>query len=353
MKALRWYARGDVRYEDVPEPTPGPGQVKAKIHYTGICGSDLHEYEAGPIFIPLKPHPLTGAMPPIILGHEFTGRVVELGAGVMDLKIGDRVTGDCLWTCGKCYYCLRGRPNLCVSAAATGFHADGTMAEYLVAPAYTFYRLPELVSDELGALAEPLAVAFHAVRQSRLQVGNSVAIMGAGPIGCAVVLAAKAAGASQIYVSEFSKGRREMGLGIGATAVIDPSENDPVKVIQDFTKGLGADIVFDCVGSGDSPPVSVRCARTAGTVVILGISAEMTSIRFNDVVMEERTIIGSIAYAYEIPSVLQMMSNGAIESSKLITGRIKLGEVVEKGFRELIKNKDAHLKILVESPGWS
>lgn len=352
MKAIRWHARRDVRYEDVPEPTPGPGQVKAKIHYTGICGSDLHEYEAGPVFIQSTPHPLTGTMAPIILGHEFTGRVVELGEGVSGLKIGDRVTGECLWTCGKCYYCKRSRPSLCQSVAGTGLNVDGSMAEYMVAPAYTFYRLPDSISDEIGALVEPLAVAFHAIRQGRLQVGDSVAIVGGGPIGCAVTLAAKVAGASKIYVSEYSKGRREMALAMGATVVIDPAEGDPVAAIRDFTNGLGADVAFDCVGHRDSPPIAIKCARWAGTVVIVGVFSELSSIHFNEVVLGERTIVGSSAYAIEPSFVLEMIAKGTIEPSKFITGRIQLKDVVEKGFEELLKNKDAHLKILVESPNW-
>ena len=247
MKALRWHARHDVRYDDVPEPKPGPGQVKAKIHYAGICGSDLHEYEAGPIFIQTTPHPLTGTKAPLTLGHEFSARVVEVGGGVTAFKPGDRVTGENKWACGKCSYCRKGMA--CLIEAYTGLSVDGSLAEYLVAPDYSYYKLPDSISDELGALAEPLDVAFHGVRQGRLQVGDTAAIVGAGPIGCCTILAAKAAGASKIYVSEYSKRRRENAMAMGATAVIDPADGDPVKAIQDLTDGLGADVSFELRGS--------------------------------------------------------------------------------------------------------
>lgn len=352
MKAIRWHAREDIRYEDVPEPTPGPGQVKAKIHYTGICGSDLHEYEAGPIFIPLTPHPVTGSMAPIILGHEFTGKVVELGEGVAGFNVGDRVTGDCLWICGECYYCMRSRPSLCPSQAATGLSVDGSMTEYMVAPAYTFYKLPESVSDEIGVLVEPLSVAFHAIRQGKLHVGDSVAIVGAGQIGCSVILAAKVAGASKIYVVEYSNGRREMAMEMGATMAIDPAEGDPVQTILDLTGGLGADVSFDCAGQKSSPPIALQCARPGGTVVIVGIFAETSPIHFNDVVFGERNIVGCAAYAYETSFVIDMIANGTIQPSTLITGKIELKDVEKRGFKELIKNKDRHLKIIVESPNW-
>lgn len=195
MKALRWYGKEDVRYVDVDEPKPGSGQAKVKIHYTGICGSDLHEYEIGPVFIPLEPHPLTNSKAPITLGHEFSGKVVEVGAGVNTLKPGDRVTGDCMWVCGECYYCKHSMLSLCDVASFTGLTVDGSFAEYLVAPDYTFYKIPDTVSDELAALVEPFEVAFHAVRQSNMRLGDTVAIVGAGPIGDVVLLSAKAAGA--------------------------------------------------------------------------------------------------------------------------------------------------------------
>jgi len=354
MKALRWHGRNDVRYEDVPDPSPSLGQAKVKIHYTGICGSDLHEYHAGPIFIPLEPHPLTGSMAPLTLGHEFSGRVVEVGEGVTSLKAGDRVTGDCMWVCGDCYYCKRSMPSLCVKAAFTGLSVHGSMAEYLVAPDYSFYKIPDSVPDDIAALTEPLAVAVHAVRKSKLQVGATVAIVGAGPIGDCCLLAAKASGASKVFLLEYSKMRREMAMGMGATAVIDPNEGDPVAQVRELTDGLGADVVFECVGHRDSPPLAIKLARNAGTIAIVGIFEEASpGMHFGDVVFGEKTIVGCLAYAREAPFVLEMVADGRIDASKLITKRIQLKDTVEQGFEELLTNKEANLKVLLESPNWS
>jgi (R,R)-butanediol dehydrogenase/meso-butanediol dehydrogenase/diacetyl reductase len=238
VKALRWYAKEDLRYEDVPEPSPSPGQVKVKVHWTGICGSDLHEYQTGPVFVCTEPNAMTGRCAPITLGHEFSGKVVEVGKGITSFKVGDRVVGDCIWSCGTCYYCMRNLPNLCFKAAYTGFHADGSLAEYVVVPDYTLYRLPDSISDEIGALTEPLAVGIHAVRRSGLQIGETIVIIGAGTIGISTLLAAKAAGASKVYILEISKPRGERALAMGATVVINPKEVDPVKQVCELTAGV-------------------------------------------------------------------------------------------------------------------
>ena len=167
MKALRWYGREDLRYEDIPEPSPGSGQVKVKISLAGICGSDLKEYAEGAGLIQLDKVPLT-------IGHEFAGRVAALGEGVTDFEVGERVSGVGYWICGQCFYCKRGIYNLCLNSKFTGAHLDGCMAEYLISPSYSLYKLPDSVSDEAGAMVEPLAVAIHAVRQGNVHPGDNV-----------------------------------------------------------------------------------------------------------------------------------------------------------------------------------
>jgi (R,R)-butanediol dehydrogenase/meso-butanediol dehydrogenase/diacetyl reductase len=350
MKALRWYGKQDLRYEDIPEPRATPGRVKVRVAWTGICGSDLHEYEAGPLFISMEPHPLTGRMAPLTIGHEFSGRVVEVGEGVTSLKPGDRVTGDCNWVCGKCYYCTRNMPNLCVMAASTGFHADGSMAEYIVVPEYTLYKLPDSISDEVGALTEPLAVGVHAVRRSKLQIGDTVAIVGGGTIGICTLMASRAAGASKIYVVEISRLRAERALALGATALINPEDGDAVEQLRDITDGMGADISFDCVGLPITGPLSVELARKAGTAVILGMSWKPSpEFSFIRIMLTEKVVLGSIGYQRDTPAVIDEIVNGNIEPSCLITGKVRLRDAVEKGFQELISNQEKHLKILIQS----
>ena len=155
MKAAIWYKKGDIRIEDIPEPKPGVGQVKVRIKACGICGSDLHEYTDGPFIIPSKPHPLTGREGgPVVLGHEFSAEVVEVGDQVEQFIPGDRVTMSALIVCGTCHYCRRGAYNMCLKLGSTGFAADGGFAEYAVVPYYALYKLPDSVTDDMGAFVE-------------------------------------------------------------------------------------------------------------------------------------------------------------------------------------------------------
>ena len=232
MKALRWYASKDVRYEDAPEPSLCPGMLKIKVTLAGICGTDLKEYTSGPILIPLGKAPLT-------MGHEFAGTVADVGKGVKGFKVGDRVSGVGYYYCGDCYVCKKGLYNLCVNQGFTGLLTDGCMAEYFLIPDYACYKLPDNVSDEQGSLVEPLAVALHAIGQARVKPGDTVAVLGDGAIGLCSVLAAKVAGASAVYLIAKHKGRGRLAARMGAAAVIYTSEGDPVKQLQAMTDGIG------------------------------------------------------------------------------------------------------------------
>ena len=181
MKALRLYGGKDVRLENIPEPEPGPEDIKIKVKWCGICGSDVHEYEMGPFLVPVKkPHPRTGKLAPIVGGHEFSGEVVKVGGNVKNINIGDRVTVRPTLPCYKCYYCKQGRHIQCVILGTIGGAADGAFAEYMVAPFDNVYKLPDSLSYEAAAFAEPLACAVHAVNRSRMRLGDAVAIIGAG-----------------------------------------------------------------------------------------------------------------------------------------------------------------------------
>ena len=188
MKALVFYGHDDMRYEDVPEPSPGPGQVKIRVRWAGICGTDLIEYKWGPYWVTTELNPVSGRCVPLTLGHEYSGVVVELGENVTQHKVGDRVAGDCIWYCGKCYFCLKGQQYNCLNGCYTGGQADGAFAEYLVGPEYIFYTIPDSVSDEFGALAEPIGNAFQMVRKGGVQLGDTVAILGGGMFGLAINL---------------------------------------------------------------------------------------------------------------------------------------------------------------------
>jgi len=341
MKALRWYARKDLRYEDVPEPSPGPGQLKIKVALAGICGTDLKEYAYGPVLIPPAKVPLT-------MGHEFAGTVAAVGKGVKGFKVGDRVSGVGNYYCGECYVCKKGLYNLCVNQIFTGIHVDGCMAEYFVLPAYACYKLPDSVSDELGALVEPLAVALHAVSQAHVNPGDTVAIVGDGAIGLCSLLAAKSAGASEVYVIAKHKGRGGLAAKLGATAVIYSGEGNPIKKLQELTGGIGTDAAIECVGRPETPQLAVECTRRGGIAVIVGIFEKPGMIDFSTITFTEKTMVGSSIYVHEGRTAIDLMADKRIDPSPLISSVVPLKDAAKNGFEELINNKEANIKVLLQ-----
>lgn len=350
MKAAVWHGKKDVRVENVPEPpAPGKDEVKIKVFQTGICGSDLHEYDAGPIFIPTEdPHPLTGRKAPVILGHEFSGEVVEIGEGVTNVSVGDRVAPDAAQHCGECYMCKVNRYSVCEQLAFTGLMTDGSFAEYVNVPAYTCYKLLPELSNEAGALVEPLAVGIHAIRQGKLLLGDTVAVVGAGTIGLVTIQAARAAGASKVFAIELSKDRKEKAKGLGAI-VLDPTETDVVAEIQEQTDGQGVDVAVECIGKAETVNTGIQCAKRGGKIVVVGIFEKPGEINYNDLVFQEKEVIGSLAYCGEFDAAIALLADGRIKAEPLITGKIKLDDIVENGFEELLRNRDSNIKILVES----
>ncbi len=340
MKALRWHGRKDLRYEDIPEPSPAPGQLKIKVSLVGICGTDMTEYANGPVMIPADKVPLT-------VGHEFVGHVVALGEGVGGFSIGDRVSGVGYWYCGECYCCKQGYYNTCLNLGFTGLLTEGCMAEYFVIPAYACYRLPESVSDEAGAMVEPLAVALHAVHQGRVQVGDTVAVVGDGTIGLCAVLAARVAGAAAVYLIAKHKGRGELGRKMGAAEVIYLDDGDPVERLTKLTDGIGADIALECVGNPDTPQLAVNLTRRHGTAVIVGVFDKPGMIDFNTLMFTERTMVGNSIYIDEGKTAIELMADGRIDPTPMITATVPLEDAVVEGFEQLLNNKESNIKVLL------
>jgi len=341
MKGLMWYGERDLRYTDIPEPSPGPNQVKVRINLAGICGSDLERYDHGSFMIGPSKVPIT-------LGHEFAGRVVELGEGVTDFKIGDRVTGIVYWLCGQCYFCRRGLNNLCLSSDTTSVTKDGCMAEYMVAPTYALYKLPDLVSDEIGTLVEPLAVGIHAVRQGNVHHGDTVVIVGDGTIGLCTLLAARAAGASRAYIVSKHKGRGRLASSFGAIEVIYINEGNTVSRILELTGGLGVDIAIESVGRPEAPQLAVNLVRRGGRVVLTGHYDTPIPFNFGTLTFSEKTILGSNTYIDEASAAIAMLADGRIDASRLITSIVPLKDAVELGFEKLLNDKENNIKILLK-----
>ncbi|HSX66224.1 2,3-butanediol dehydrogenase [Nocardioides sp.] len=350
MKAARFHGRGDIRIDEVPEPATLPGTVKVEVEWCGICGTDLHEYLEGPIFAPTPdaPHPLTGESYPMQLGHEFAGVVVELGEGVTDLRIGDRVVVEPYIVCGRCDACQQGRYNVCATLGFVGLSGGGGgFSRYVVAERRWVHPLGELGTD-VGALVEPLAVAYHAVRLSGVQPGQTGLVFGAGPIGLVTAASLRAVGVEDVIVVEPAAVRKAKAPGAGASEIIDPRDGDVVEAVMELTKGRGADVSFECAGIDAVLASAIRSTRVGGTVVNLAIWGHEASVAMNDLVFREVNVVGSLAYCNDHPDTIRLIQDGKVEPHQFITGRIGLDDIVEKGFEELIANKEENVKILVQ-----
>jgi (R,R)-butanediol dehydrogenase/meso-butanediol dehydrogenase/diacetyl reductase len=348
MKAAVWHGKGDIRIEEITDPTPGEGQVKARIKACGICGSDIHEYRDGPFLIPIKPHPLTHREGgPLILGHEFSAEVVELGEGVSTLQKGDRVVCNPLIYCGSCHYCRRGQYIMCTKLGTVGLAEDGAFAEYGVFPAYGLHKLPDEVTDDMGAFVEPLAVALHGVNRSGLRIGHSAAVIGAGPIGLLVMQACLAAGAEKVFVIEPIKARRDLAAKTGARAVLNPTEADPGKEIAKLTDGLRVDIAFDCVGSQPSFDTAVKVTGRRAAICVVGLALKPIQVPFIRLWGHEKTVTFSSGYEDEFPAAIACLADKRVRVEELISDRIALEDLVSKGIEPLIHQGEKYIKILV------
>ena len=341
MKAAVYRGKRNLPIEDVPKPTAKPGWVVLNVAYNGICGSDLHAYVAGEDL---------GMPTGITIGHEFDGTVVELGEGVTRVHEGDKVVVAPLVYCGTCYYCRRGQYNLCEKMGFYGTSADGGLAPYVTVPQDVLFPLPSNLSLQEGALTEPLAVAYHAVRMSRLAPGESAFISGAGPIGLSAIASAKAAGATTIIVSEISTVRRQKAEELGATHVLNPTDTDVMSAVLDLTHGLGTDVALEAAGVEAALDTALRATRKAGRFVQIALWGANPHVNMMMNVMKETEMRFAVGYSFveEFPELLSLMSAGIIEPKKLITDVISLDDVVPAGFEELLRNRDTHAKILVD-----
>ncbi|UCC17216.1 MAG: zinc-binding dehydrogenase, partial [Dehalococcoidales bacterium] len=222
------------------------------------------------------------------------------------------------------------------------------MAEYLVLPEYSLYKLPDSVSDEAGAIVEPIAVAVHAVRIGKVALGDKVAIVGDGIIGLCTLLAAKAAGASEIHLAAKHKGRGERALSMGVSTVTYISEGDTVQRIRQLSGGLGVDVAFECVGHPDTPQLTLDLVRNGGTAVIEGVFDQRGDVDFLSVMYNQKTIIGSPIYVDEARTAISLLADKTIDADTLITSVVSLADAVEQGFEKLLTNKENNIKVLLE-----
>ncbi|KAI3018422.1 hypothetical protein CBS147353_5531 [Aspergillus niger] len=319
-----------------------------KVQSTLMEQLDIHEYLHGPSTIPSTTHPITGEKIPVTLGHEFSGTIIEVGEGVTRLQVGDNVAIKPNLFDGGCAACLGGWVNCCDNL---GFVGAGGLSDYVVVKEDRAVRLPEGFDLDLGALVEPLTVAWHAVNRSSIQNDHArtALVVGAGPIGLAVLLVLKARGIESVVVVEVSSQRRELASSLGATRVLDPRTADVVGTVRAMTGNAGADIAFECSAVQAGLDTALKGIRARGTMTILSLWSEKPAIDAFDVVLGEKHVVGSVIYEDgEFEAVIEAMWSGKLNPRALITSKIRMEDIVEKGFKTLIHGRDNQIKILVD-----
>ena len=323
MKALMKVASGvgHLEIRDIPEPSPSPSEVKIKVHSAGICGTDLHIY-----------HDEFKVRPPVVLGHEIAGEVVEIGDAVTSgVELGMRVTTETYYqTCGICLYCRRGNKNLCLNRLSIGSGVNGGFTQYLLVPATNIHRLPESVDFEAGALTEPLACVVHGVLNSRsINPGDVAVIAGPGAIGLLTLQVVKAAGATAIVLgTDIDTNRLQLATELGADYIVNVQQDSPTRLIEDLTQeALGADVVYECSGAGVAAQQLLTLVRRGGRYVQIGLFGKAIAWDLDQVCYKELIVTGSNA---SVPSAwdtaLKLLASGAVDTQAIITDRYPITE---------------------------
>jgi len=318
MQALMMTAIKKLELQELA--TPGiehPQDVVVKVRSVGVCGSDLHGYSGH-----------TGRrIPPLIMGHEATGDVVALGDGVSSLRVGSRVAIQTVQFCGQCAMCMMGNQNLCQNRLIMGMNAPGAYAEYVKWRENSLFELPDGLSYEHGALAEPLSVAVHAVGLASIQPYDTAFIVGAGPIGLLTLAVLRQTAVGRIIVSDTSNARLAVATAMGADVVVNPLTQDLRAVIDAHTQGRGVDMAFEAVGASAPAQQSIEVTRNKGQVIWIGNSQRMIEIDMQAVVTRELRVIGSYGMSVEeFRRCLQMLADGRIPADMLINRRATLAE---------------------------
>jgi len=349
MKAARYYGRKDIRIEEIPEPLVQPGTVAIDVAWCGICGTDLHEYLDGPIFVPAPghPHPLSGEEAPVTMGHEFSGTVTALGEGVTDLVVGENVVvepyiiGPDVAVGPGNEYQLSADMNF-IGLAGRG----GGLSEKIVVERRWVHPIGDIPLD-VAALIEPLAVGHHAFVRSGAVSGQVALIGGAGPIGLLLAAVLKAEGLT-VIMSELSEARKEKARSTGvADHVLDPSEVDVAATVRELTGGVGADVGFECSSVNAVLDTLLDAVRPAGVVVNVSIWGHPATVDMQKLVLKEIDLRGTIAYANDHPATIALVQQGKVDLAPFITAKIALDDLVEQGIDVLTHHNETQVKILV------
>ncbi len=343
MQAAVLHGIRDLRVESLPRPRPGPGEALLKLAAVGVCGSDVHYYVDGAIGEAVVTEP-------IIMGHEPSAYVAGLGEGVESLEVGQLVAVEPAIHCCHCEMCETGHPNLCPNVRFCGTPPiDGVFSEYAVMPAHNCIPLPEGFTAVDGALLEPLGVAIHTVDLAHIRVGETIVVLGAGPIGLLIAAVAKAAGAGQILMTEPIAERRAFALSYIADEVFDPNEQDVVAEVMRASDGRGVDIAFEAVGDRDTSQQGAEMLRPGGTLVICGIPGGDDQLVFTASVIRRKGLtikmVRRMKFAY--PRAILMVQKGMVDLKAIATHFLKLTDIPD-AFEMVANYRDGVIRAVVQ-----
>lgn len=348
MRAAVYHGPRELSVESVAVPEVGPLDVLIRVRECGICGSDVHSYQAGMYIKPGQ-----------IMGHEFMGVAEEVGENVEGIEVGDRVTGFSLGVCGKCYWCSRGQYVLCpdLFENSTGYGRPGAFAEYVLienaAVGATVHRVPEELDDESAATVEPVSVGVGAVDAAGIASGDRVVVLGAGMIGNACMQAAKAAGAEEVAVVDVSPMRLEAAKKTGADAVFDARDGDALEWVKElwgvgryhFHEGGMADAVIEAAGVPQTIQQSFEMVRSGGDIVFVGLPEEPAPLDITKIVHKQPRIHGSLGG--DLGKALELLASGRIRTRGLISHRFSL-EAAPEAFEAQLRAEEA-IKVMVQA----
>jgi L-iditol 2-dehydrogenase len=326
MKAIVFYGPGDIRFEQIAIPKYRNTELLIKVDACAVCGTDLKSFRSG--------NPRIKA--PIVMGHEFSGQVEDIGNSVRGFEKGDRIVMATSVSCGECFYCKKGWKNLCKNIAPMGYSFPGGMADYIIIPERALkyghaVKVPADVKAEHAALAEPLSCAINAATNANIQQGDTVVVLGAGPMGLMNAAVAKALGAKKIIVSEISNNRLSQAKNFDVDILIHPENEDLKKIVMDTTEGYGADVVIVAAPAAFPQETAVGLVRKKGTVCLfasLPVGKEMLSINSRIVHYGEINIVGSSDSTPEhVKKAVEMISTGKLPAAKLVTHRMRFDEL--------------------------
>jgi L-iditol 2-dehydrogenase len=342
MKALVLTEYNKFSVEDVPVPEYGKNDVLVRVKACAICGSDIHGMDGS-----------SGRrIPPIIMGHEASGVIEKVGADVKDFKPGDRVTFDSTVYCGHCYYCLRGEVNLCDNRKVLGvscndYRLHGAFAEYVAVPQHIVYKLPDGLSFEQAAMAEPLTIAFHAVRRSPVSLNKTAVVVGSGMIGLLIIQLLKASGCGKIFAVDIVQQKLDMAKKYGADIVLNSNEVDAAAEIVRLTKDRGADIAFEVVGITPSLKTAITSVRKGGALTLVGNVKASVDFPLQWVVTRQLSLYGTCASSLEYEDCLDLISSGCVDVDSFISAVAPLSEGPD-WFRRLYAGEPGLMKVILQ-----